>query len=75
MVALATEGLVRSAHDCSDGGIAVTIAESCFDTGGVGAEVSLEGVEPSTRSRHQRSRRALRRIGVTRSSCRRRRMM
>jgi phosphoribosylformylglycinamidine synthase len=48
IVALATEGLVRSAHDCSDGGIAVTVAESCFDTGGVGAEVSLVGVAPST---------------------------
>jgi phosphoribosylformylglycinamidine synthase len=44
LVDLAAERLLRSAHDCSDGGIAVTIAECCFDTGGIGAEVSLEGV-------------------------------
>ena len=42
LVDLAGDRLVRSAHDCSDGGIAVTIAESCFDTGGIGAEVSLD---------------------------------
>jgi phosphoribosylformylglycinamidine synthase subunit PurL len=35
------DGLVRSAHDCSDGGIAVTLAECCFDTGGIGATVDL----------------------------------
>ena len=31
-------GSIRSAHDCSDGGLAVTLAECCFDTGGIGAE-------------------------------------
>jgi phosphoribosylformylglycinamidine synthase len=41
MVELASAGLLRSAHDCSDGGIAVTLAESCFDTGGIGATVQL----------------------------------
>jgi len=30
LVALAAEGAVQSAHDISDGGIAVTLAESCF---------------------------------------------
>src|SRR5881396_664426 len=30
LVALATEGAVESAHDISDGGLAVTLAESCF---------------------------------------------
>ena len=44
LVTLADHRLVRSAHDCSDGGIAVTIAESAFDTAGIGAEVSLEGL-------------------------------
>jgi phosphoribosylformylglycinamidine synthase II len=29
------QGLVRSAHDCSDGGLAVTLAESCI-AGGIG---------------------------------------
>src|SRR5208282_671208 len=30
LVALANEGAVQSAHDISDGGVAVTLAESCF---------------------------------------------
>jgi phosphoribosylformylglycinamidine synthase len=34
-------GLVRSAHDCSDGGIAVTLAECSFDTNGIGCDVDL----------------------------------
>ncbi len=37
-------GLVRSAHDCSDGGLAVALAESCFNPDGLlGAAVTLEG--------------------------------
>lgn len=35
--------LVRSAHDCSDGGLAVTLAESCI-AGRIGARVSLDDV-------------------------------
>jgi phosphoribosylformylglycinamidine synthase len=30
VLALVRGGLVHSAHDCSDGGLAVTLAESCF---------------------------------------------
>ena len=41
LVALAGEGLIESAHDCSDGGLAVTLAECCFDTGAIGADVSI----------------------------------
>jgi phosphoribosylformylglycinamidine synthase len=37
----ASAGLLQSAHDCSDGGIAVTIAESAFDTSGIGVAVDL----------------------------------
>jgi phosphoribosylformylglycinamidine synthase len=40
----AEEGLLRSAHDCSDGGFAVALAESCFSTlnrPAIGAEVNL----------------------------------
>jgi phosphoribosylformylglycinamidine synthase len=37
----AASGLLRSAHDCSDGGLAVTLAECCFDAGGIGATVDL----------------------------------
>jgi phosphoribosylformylglycinamidine synthase len=47
LVALADDRLMRSAHDCSDGGFAVTIAECAFETVGIGAEVSLEAVEVS----------------------------
>ena len=35
------QGLVRSAHDLSEGGLAVALAESCI-SGGLGAEVSFE---------------------------------
>ncbi|MEO8042792.1 MAG: phosphoribosylformylglycinamidine synthase subunit PurL [Acidobacteriota bacterium] len=37
-------GLLRSAHDCSDGGLAVAIAESCFSSLGrdaIGAEIGM----------------------------------
>jgi phosphoribosylformylglycinamidine synthase len=35
-------GLVKSAHDCSEGGLAVALAESCFNPdGSLGAEVKL----------------------------------
>jgi phosphoribosylformylglycinamidine synthase len=44
LVTLADMRLVRSAHDCSDGGLAVTVAECCFDTAGAGAEISIETV-------------------------------
>jgi phosphoribosylformylglycinamidine synthase len=43
-------GLIESAHDCSDGGLTVTIAESCFSSyrrDAVGCEVSLEGDLPA----------------------------
>jgi phosphoribosylformylglycinamidine synthase len=45
LIALLTQaaaaGVLQSAHDCSDGGVAVTLAESAFDTGGIGLEVDL----------------------------------
>ena len=41
---LADERLVRSSQDCSDGGLAVALAECTFGTNGIGAEVSLEGI-------------------------------
>ena len=44
LVELAAERLMRSAHDCSDGGLAVTLAECCFDTDGIGADVSIDRV-------------------------------
>ena len=48
LVALASEGSVQSAHDISDGGIAVTLAESCFAAmNGLGADVALTGDVPA----------------------------
>jgi phosphoribosylformylglycinamidine synthase len=41
----AEEGLLQSAHDCSDGGLAVALAECCFSSHGrvaLGATVSLD---------------------------------
>jgi phosphoribosylformylglycinamidine synthase len=35
--------LMNSAHDCADGGLAVTLAESTFDTGGIGCVVDIPG--------------------------------
>jgi phosphoribosylformylglycinamidine synthase len=42
---LADQSLLNSAHDCSDGGLAITIAECCFSSLGrkaVGAEIDLK---------------------------------
>jgi phosphoribosylformylglycinamidine synthase subunit PurL len=47
LLALATEGEIPSAHDVSDGGLAVTLAESCLGAEGFAAEVTLEGDEPA----------------------------
>jgi phosphoribosylformylglycinamidine synthase len=43
---LIRSGLVKSAHDCSEGGLAVSLAECCFNPEKLlGAEVDLNGVE------------------------------
>jgi phosphoribosylformylglycinamidine synthase II len=48
LVSLASAGLILSAHDVSDGGLAVTIAESCFASDGLSADVNLtRDAEPS----------------------------
>ncbi len=47
LVALAAEGAVQSAHDVSDGGLAVTIAESCFAANGFSTLISLEEKAPA----------------------------
>jgi phosphoribosylformylglycinamidine synthase len=44
LLLLADNCLLNSAHDCSDGGLAVAIAECCFSSLGrpaVGAEIEL----------------------------------
>jgi phosphoribosylformylglycinamidine synthase subunit PurL len=51
-LAAAEAGLLQSAHDCTDGGLAVTLAESCFSSLGreaIGADVNLEEtLDPET---------------------------
>ena len=45
LLKLSEEMLLASAHDCSDGGLAVAIAESCFSSLGrkaIGAEISVK---------------------------------
>jgi phosphoribosylformylglycinamidine synthase len=47
----AESGVLRSAHDCSDGGLAVTLAESCFSSHGheaIGIDVDLGDALEST---------------------------
>ncbi len=38
------EGLVDSAHDCSEGGIAIALTECCFGSGGIGIRADLAAV-------------------------------
>ncbi len=41
LVALAEAGTLQSAHDVSEGGLGVTLAESCFAATGLGASVAV----------------------------------
>jgi phosphoribosylformylglycinamidine synthase II len=44
MAELSTAGVLESAHDCSDGGLAVALAQCCFGSNGlIGARVALGG--------------------------------
>src|SRR4030095_5298832 len=48
---MAEAGHLRSAHDCADGGLGVTLAEACFSSLGrdaVGATINLDNELPST---------------------------
>jgi len=47
---LADRQLLKSAHDCSDGGLAIAVAECCFSSLGrkaIGAEIKLKGKDLS----------------------------
>ncbi len=47
-LSLIRQGLVTAAHDCSEGGLAVAIAESCI-AGGIGADILLtDGIKASS---------------------------
>ena len=48
LVELVAAGLLLSAHDCSDGGLAVTLAECSADTDGIGCEVTIPTVAGGT---------------------------
>jgi phosphoribosylformylglycinamidine synthase subunit PurL len=39
----AAAGIIRSAHDCAEGGLAITLAECCFDSS-QGVDVNVQGV-------------------------------
>ena len=41
LVDLISREAIASAHDCSEGGFAVALAECCFNTGGRGADVTI----------------------------------
>jgi phosphoribosylformylglycinamidine synthase subunit PurL len=47
LVALAAAGEIQSAHDISDGGLAVTIAESCFAASNLGARIIADDAAPA----------------------------
>jgi phosphoribosylformylglycinamidine synthase len=47
LLTLARERLIHSAHDCSDGGLAVTLAECCFGSG-MAMEASIEAQNVAT---------------------------
>jgi phosphoribosylformylglycinamidine synthase subunit PurL len=47
LVGLADKLTLRSAHDLSDGGLAVALAESCFSTKGLGAEMKMDEDSPT----------------------------
>jgi phosphoribosylformylglycinamidine synthase len=54
LVNLASSGLILSAHDVSDGGLAATIAESCFASEGLSADVNLRSEnEPTSGAKAQ----------------------
>ena len=46
LLAAIRQGLINSAHDVSEGGIAVSIAESLVDSPGLGATIEIQGDDP-----------------------------
>jgi phosphoribosylformylglycinamidine synthase len=47
IVELISGGWIESSHDCSEGGLAIALAECTFDTGGLGVSADLTAVECS----------------------------
>ena len=44
IIKLIRDGCIESAHDCSEGGLAIALAECTFDTGGLGVSADVTGV-------------------------------
>jgi phosphoribosylformylglycinamidine synthase subunit PurL len=44
VVELVGGGTIESAHDCAEGGLAVALAECCFDSGGLGVSAEVPAV-------------------------------
>jgi phosphoribosylformylglycinamidine synthase len=51
LVESVAEGLVESAHDCAEGGVAVAVSECCFDAG-LGASVDVPPVDLTSAERN-----------------------
>jgi phosphoribosylformylglycinamidine synthase II len=49
IVKLIRDGCIESAHDCSEGGLAIALAECTFDSGGLGvsADITAVGDDPA----------------------------
>jgi phosphoribosylformylglycinamidine synthase subunit PurL len=43
----AAQRIIRSAHDCAEGGLAITVAECCFDVA-LGVEIDVPGVHATS---------------------------
>jgi phosphoribosylformylglycinamidine synthase len=50
LLRLIRAGLVRSAHDVSDGGLAICLAECALHASGLGADIAIDGEEPTLRN-------------------------
>ncbi len=61
LLAAIQKGLVSSAHDLSEGGLAVALAECCFDSNGLGVNVQLEW---KSRRKHYLAKRNLASLSV-----------
>ncbi|HUQ89100.1 MAG TPA: phosphoribosylformylglycinamidine synthase subunit PurL [Vicinamibacterales bacterium] len=44
VIKLIRDGCIESAHDCSEGGLAITLAECTFDSGGIGVSADVTAV-------------------------------
>jgi phosphoribosylformylglycinamidine synthase len=47
VIQLIREGVLQSAHDCAEGGLAVAVAECAFDSGGIGVTMDVPAAGPT----------------------------